>query len=156
MHHCKQVCAVWSKAQCLQAGCLHSFWQYPDILEPYDDHEGLIEGMEGAEVLLHPDGESDVSDEEAEDLRREREDVQDLEVCEGAEAAPGMPPEVGVVAEACEAVVRPSQRCTSRPWVRRQRWRSRREPRRRSTLWNIQKHWPSFPQTCWGRQKQTH
>ena len=89
----------------VQGGSLHSFWQYPELLESYDEHAGLCEGMEGAERLLHADGESDSSEEEeeAEDLRQERMDMED--VCEGAEPAPAVPPEVGAEAEACEAVV---------------------------------------------------
>ena len=31
----------------VQAGHLHSFWQYPDLLEPYDEHDGDAGGYGG-------------------------------------------------------------------------------------------------------------
>ena len=37
----------------VQAGRLHSFWQCTELLESYDDHPGLIEGMEDAEEYVH-------------------------------------------------------------------------------------------------------
>ena len=41
----------------VEAGRLHSFWQYKELLEPYDDHPGYLEGMEGAPVDLDDDDE---------------------------------------------------------------------------------------------------
>ena len=43
----------------VQAGRLHSFWQYTELLESYDDHPGLIEGMEDAEEYVHDDDAGD-------------------------------------------------------------------------------------------------
>ena len=48
----------------VQAGRLHSFWQYPDLLEPYDEHEGMREGMEDAEIRVHDDDADTSSDED--------------------------------------------------------------------------------------------
>ena len=39
----------------VEAGRLHSFWQYKELLEPYDDHPGYFEGLEGAPVELEDD-----------------------------------------------------------------------------------------------------
>ena len=33
-------------------GTITSWWQYPDVLEPYDDHDGFVEGWEGAAVVV--------------------------------------------------------------------------------------------------------
>ena len=64
----------------VRARRLHSFWQFPELLEPYDDHEGLREGMEGAEIEVCADGDSGSSDGDGEDEERkwEREDMEEL------------------------------------------------------------------------------
>ena len=46
----------------VQAGRLHSFWQCEDLLDPYDGHPGVLEGMEDAETCLHGDDDDDDDD----------------------------------------------------------------------------------------------
>ena len=70
----------------VQAGRLHSFWQYTELLEEYDDHPGLIEGMEDAEEHVHDDdagdddegGDNDDDDSAPDASRRERRDLEEL------------------------------------------------------------------------------
>ena len=46
----------------VQAGRLHSFWQYKELLEPYDEHPGVIEGMEDALRMLGGDDDDEGGD----------------------------------------------------------------------------------------------
>ena len=64
----------------VQAGRLRSFWQYPELLEPYDEHEGLCEGMEDAEIRVHDDDADSSSDEDdvAPGRGDEQRDMEDL------------------------------------------------------------------------------
>ena len=71
----------------VKAGRLRDWWQYPDILEPYDEHEGLHEGWEGAGVtVLSDDDESNANtDEEGEDTPAAiRDEVNTAEAGRGA------------------------------------------------------------------------
>ena len=99
----------------VQAVRLHSFWQYPDLLEPYDDHPGLIEGMEDAEEHVHDDDAGDDDEDGGDDddddggapgaSRRERRDLEELpdaprddtgaSLC-GGESTPGTTSVAGV------------------------------------------------------------
>ena len=71
----------------VQAGRLHSFWQYPDLLEPYDDHEGIWEGMEDAAIRLHDDDADPDTDEDdvAQGRGEEQRDMEELPQGGGAE-----------------------------------------------------------------------
>ena len=71
----------------VQAGRLHSFWQYPELLEPYDDHDGIIEGMEDAEIRVHDDDTDPSSDEDevAQGRGEEQRDMEELPKGGGAE-----------------------------------------------------------------------
>ena len=64
----------------VEAGRLHSFWQYPDLLEPYDDHEGIWEGMEDAEICVHGDDADPDTDEDevAQGRGEEQRDMEEL------------------------------------------------------------------------------
>ena len=71
----------------VRARRLHSFWQFTELLEPYDDHEGLREGMEGAEIVVCADGDSGSSDGDGEDEERKRERLDMEELPEGGARA---------------------------------------------------------------------
>ena len=69
----------------VQAGRLHSFWQYTELLESYDDHPGLIEGMEDAEEYVHDDDDGGDDEDGGNDddgapdaSMRERRDLEEL------------------------------------------------------------------------------
>ena len=130
----------------VRARRLHSFWQFPELLEPYDDHEGLREGMEGAEIEVCADGDSGSSDGDGEDEERKRERLDMEELPEEGEPASGAEPDVEGESEAREPVeeprpaaggARPRLQLRARP-RREPRRRPRREPRRGSTRWTLQ------------------
>ena len=75
----------------VQAGRLHSFWQYSELLEPYDDHEGLREGMEDAEIRVHDDDADESSDDDDVAPGRDEEQRDMEELPEGGDAAGGGP-----------------------------------------------------------------
>ena len=52
----------------VKAGRLTDWWQYPELLEPYDDHPPLDDGWEDADPLVHPDDDR-VADEEVHGAR---------------------------------------------------------------------------------------
>ena len=62
------------------AGRLHSFWQYPELLEKYDDHAGEGEGFEDAERVVVSESEASAGAIDIED-----------EAVEGGESCPGEP-----------------------------------------------------------------
>ena len=88
----------------VQAGRLHSFWQFHDILESYDEHPGLIEGMEDAEVHVHDDDDADSDeddDDTPDDAKKERDDMQDLP----SEAASSLGPGVSLADGSCPSAL---------------------------------------------------
>ena len=49
------------------AGILTSWWQYPSLLESYDEHRPLREGEEMANVFICPDDDDDDDDGDGDD-----------------------------------------------------------------------------------------
>ena len=96
----------------VQAGRLHSFMQLRDLLEPYDDHEGIREGMEDAETHLHADDEGASTDDEVPDRKQEQADMDELpqtvartggELEARASGAVGTAPAIGEIVPAPQA-----------------------------------------------------
>ena len=100
----------------VQAGRLHSFWQFRELLEPYDDHDGIIEGMEDAETRVHGDGEDESSDGERDDCKEERRDMEEL-----TEHDPAAKPDAEPKPEPSEPDVelKPEARASAEPVVKK-------------------------------------